>query len=103
MTVAPWARPDAKFGEAINEESALKYGSSDVERFLSIQGIPNSPIEGDTRAADIRRNAPSPFNDFMEEKQEGSNSYEESFVGALVLYLHNSWQFLDICYHSPRG
>ena len=43
QAVAPWARPDAKFGEAINEESALKYGSSDVY-FLSfsVQGIPNS-------------------------------------------------------------
>lgn len=42
LRVARKRRPDAKFGEAINEESALK-----------------------------------PFNDFMEEKQEGSNSYEE--------------------------
>lgn len=42
LRVARTRRPDAKFGEAINEESALK-----------------------------------PFNDFMEEKQEGSNSYEE--------------------------
>lgn len=42
LRVAKTRRPDAKFGQAINEESALK-----------------------------------PFNDFMEEKQEGSNSYEE--------------------------
>ena len=90
QVVAAWARPDAKFGEAINEESALKYGGSDAELFFSIQGIPNSQ-SNETRAADATRHQ-GPSTILWKKNRKDPTHTRRVLEHLYFLYLHTDCQ-----------